>query len=139
MKNTQRLSLGALLLAVMLVLGYLESLIPLSGIKAGIFNRYSSVFMLREGGEPCDVKVPAGEFATVCFRGAYQNTARFMPKLLAYAKAHSCVPCGNALELYLIDIHESGDPSEYITELQLPVSAAPDAAVPLRRPDSTKP
>lgn len=95
--------------------------------------------MLREGGEPCDVKVPAGEFATVCFRGAYQNTARFMPKLLAYAKAHSCVPCGNALELYLIDIHESGDPSEYITELQLPVSAAPDAAVPLRRPDSTKP
>ena len=32
MKNTQRLSLGALLLAVMLVLGYLESLIPLSGI-----------------------------------------------------------------------------------------------------------
>lgn len=119
--------------------GATGALIPLSGIRAGIFNRYSSVFMLREGGEPCDVKIPAGEFATVCFRGAYQNTARFMPKLLAYAKAHSCVPCGNALELYLIDIHESGDPSEYITELQLPVSAAPDAAVPLRRPDSTKP
>ena len=119
--------------------GATGALIPLSGIKAGIFNRYSSVFMLREGGEPCDVKVPAGEFATVCFRGAYQNTARFMPKLLAYAKAHSRVPCGNALELYLIDIHESGDPSEYITELQLPVSEAPDAAVPSRRPDSTKP
>ena len=41
MKNTQRLSLGALLLAVMLVLGYLESLIPLSGIpgvKLGLSN-----------------------------------------------------------------------------------------------------
>ncbi len=41
MKNTQRLSLGALLLAVMLVLGYLESLIPLSGIpgvKPGLSN-----------------------------------------------------------------------------------------------------
>ena len=35
--------------------GATGALIPLSGIKAGIFNRYSSVFMLREGGEPCDV------------------------------------------------------------------------------------
>ena len=41
MKNTQRLSLGALLLAVMLVLGYLESLIPAfrhSGREAGTFQ-----------------------------------------------------------------------------------------------------
>ena len=41
MKNTQRLSLGALLLAVMLVLGYLESLIPLTGmpgVKPGLSN-----------------------------------------------------------------------------------------------------
>lgn len=118
--------------------GATGALIPLSGIEAGVFNRYSSVFMLREGGEPCDVKIPAGEFATVCFRGDYQNTARFMPKLLAYAKAHHRVPCGNALELYLIDIHESGDPAEYITELQLPVTPLPDAAAPSHRPDSTK-
>ena len=41
MKNTQRLSLGALLLAVMLVLGYVESLIPLTGmpgVKVGLSN-----------------------------------------------------------------------------------------------------
>ena len=41
MKNTQRLTLGALLLAVMLVLGYVESLIPLTGmpgVKLGLSN-----------------------------------------------------------------------------------------------------
>lgn len=118
--------------------GATGALIPLSGIEAGVYNRYSSVFMLREGGEPCDVKVPAGEFATVRFRGDYRNTARLMPKLLEYAKAHARVPCGNALELYLIDIHESGDPSEYITELQLPVSPAPGAGAPSRRPGNTR-
>lgn len=117
--------------------GTTGALIPLSGIQAGVFNRYSSVFMLREAGEPCDVTIPAGEFATVCFRGDYHNTARLMPKLLAYAKAHRRVPAGNALELYLIDVHESGDPEDYITELQLPV--APTAAGVLSpRQSSTK-
>ena len=41
MKSTQRLTLGALLLAVMLVLGYVESLIPLTGmpgVKVGLSN-----------------------------------------------------------------------------------------------------
>ena len=41
MKSTQRLTLGALLLAVMLVLGYVESLIPLTGmpgVKLGLSN-----------------------------------------------------------------------------------------------------
>ena len=41
MKNTQRLTLGALFLAVMLVLGYLESLLPLTGmpgVKPGLSN-----------------------------------------------------------------------------------------------------
>ena len=117
--------------------GATGALIPLASIQSGIFNRYSSVFMLRAGGEPCDVTVPAGEFACVCFRGDYQNTARFLPKLVAYAKAHDRVPCGNALELYLIDIHESGDPAEYITELQLPVAPVSEAA-PSPRPGSTK-
>ena len=42
MKSTQRLTLGALLLAVMLVLGYVESLIPLTGmpgVKLGLSTR----------------------------------------------------------------------------------------------------
>ena len=41
MKSTHRLTLGALLLAVMLVLGYVESLIPLTGmpgVKVGLSN-----------------------------------------------------------------------------------------------------
>ena len=41
MKKTQKLALAALLIAVMLVLGYLESLIPVSsvpGIKLGLSN-----------------------------------------------------------------------------------------------------
>ncbi len=116
--------------------GATGALIPLSGIKKGVFNRYSSVFMLRAGDEPCDVAIPAGEFASVCFRGDYRNTAKYMPELVAYAKAHHRVPCGNALELYLIDIHESGNPEEYVTELQLPVSA-PGAAALSHPPGST--
>lgn len=49
MKNTQRLSLGALLLAVMLVLGYLESLIPLSGIPGVKLGLSNCVLMLSLG------------------------------------------------------------------------------------------
>ena len=49
MKNTQRLSLGALLLAEMLVLGYLESLIPLSGIPGVKLGLSNCVLMLSLG------------------------------------------------------------------------------------------
>lgn len=96
-------------------------LMPLSCIEKGIYSQYSHAFIERDEGEEYDLIVPAGEFATVRYSGPYTQTVSFMPQLVKYAEKQGRSACGDALELYLVDIHETENIGEYITELQLPV------------------
>ncbi len=96
----------------------LGSILRLEQAKKGDFSRYSGAFLLVKDG---DRSFPAGEYLSVCYRGSYRQTARYVPAMLTYAEQNGYTLAGDILELLRIDIHTSADPQEYVTELQVRV------------------
>ena len=94
------------------------SILQLEQARQSDFSHYSGAFLLADGGDQC---FPAGEYLSVCYRGSYRQTARYVPAMFAYAEQNGYVLAGDILELLRIDIHTSADPQEYVTELQVRV------------------
>lgn len=87
----------------------------------GIFNHFSCVFFLTEGERPYDAALPAGEYASLFYRGAYDRLEEHYRTLLAGVRGLGLVPEGLPLELYRIDAHDTNLEEEYLTELQIKV------------------
>ena len=92
------------------------SVIPLGEAEKTGKIHYISVFAMDEKGEKI---LPGGTYLTVSYRGAYEKTKLWVPKLLAYAEAHSLRLRGDILEILWIDIHTSERIEEHITQLQI--------------------
>ncbi len=65
--------------------------------------------------------LPAGQYLSVCYRGSFEKTRTFVPKLLSFAKENSLIPAGDPIEFCHIDRYETSCQEEYLTEIQLPV------------------
>ena len=70
---------------------------------------------------PCNFALPAGQYLSVCYRGSFEKTRTFVPKLLSFAKENGLVPAGDPSEFCHIDRYETSCQEEYLTEIQLPV------------------
>lgn len=90
--------------------------------RKGVYNQYSAVFIIDDKDQGFgNAIIPSGQYLTVIYRGEYQQTAEYLPKLLDYAAVHGYQICGEPLEIYHIDIHETSRREEFLTEVQLPV------------------
>lgn len=79
------------------------------------YHTYDAVFIIDEEG---DAAIEEGNFLTVRYRGDSHQTGVWVPKLQQYALQNGLQLCNDIIELILVDIHESADYSEHITELQ---------------------
>ena len=61
------------------------------------------------------------------YHGSLKQTKQLMPSLYAYAKEHHLTVTGHPMELCHIDSYETNRESEYVIELELPVSSHPFA------------
>lgn len=93
-------------------------------LERGIYNHFSRVFFLTEPGLPCDDTLPAGEYARLYYRGAYDRLEEHWKVLLAGVEGAGRRPAGPPLELYRIDAHDTNREEEYVTELQVRVVPA---------------
>lgn len=87
----------------------------------GIYNRFSRVFFLTEAGLPHDDVLPAGEYARLYYRGAYDRLEEHWKALLNGLEGAGRRPVGPPLELYRVDAHDTNVEEEYVTELQVRV------------------
>ena len=77
---------------------------------------------------PATDRIKVGELAAVeqmaCMihRGSYETIGESYKALMAWAEANGYQMAGPDREVYLKTSHETSDPSEFITELQLPVT-----------------
>lgn len=90
-----------------------------SWMRRGIYNRYSHAFFVCEGIEDYDDILPAGNYASVVYSGAYTNISYMLPVLLAFLEESGLAAAGTPMELYHIDIHDSGKEEEFLTEIQI--------------------
>ncbi len=86
----------------------------------GVYNMYSAVFIIDETAV-CGDSLAAGWYLSVFYRGTYTQTAKYLPQLLQYAAEQGWELAGQPLEIYHIDIHETSQREEFLTEVQLPV------------------
>lgn len=98
------------------------AMISKEGIKKGIYNLYKYVFFLLDKSEQkYDRILPAGDYATLTYQGKYKKSQIFIGKMLEYIENEGYVLNGKPIEIYRVDIHETDNEEEFITEIQIPI------------------
>ena len=90
-------------------------------MAAGRYDRYEAVFFLCGPDAEGDGSLPAGKYLSLIHAGGYGALGKSYRALYAAAKARGLRPLDTPVELYLVDVHDTGREEEFRTELQMPV------------------
>lgn len=86
----------------------------------GNYLRYSSSFIFDKNG---DSKIPGGDYLCLHFNGQYTSgiVESYYEKIKQYMTENALALAGSVIEIYKLDIHETDQPHEFLTEIQVPV------------------
>ena len=99
----------------------------LDKIKKGIYNEFKSVFCFLEDEEEIyNIIFDEGYYLTLTYRGEYKNNKQQINKMFKYIEEKGYKVISDPIEIYKIDIHETEDINEFITEIQIPVDINPN-------------
>ncbi len=91
-------------------------------LKKGMNNVFKSVFcLLDEDEEIYNITLEEGYYATFKYRGEYDENYKHLKKIEKFINENDLLAIGAPLEIYKIDIHETGNPEDFVTEIQVPV------------------
>ncbi|MGL6174554.1 MAG: MerR family transcriptional regulator [Cellulosilyticaceae bacterium] len=91
-------------------------------VKQQIYTEFNSVFCLLPPEEVSyNFVLEQGEYVVCSYRGHYRKNKGYLQKMLAYIESHGYKIQGEPIEIYKIDIHETGEENEFVTEIQIPV------------------
>ena len=94
----------------------------LDKIKQGIYNEFKSEnCVLEDEEEIYNIIFNEGYSLTLTYKGAYKNNKHYINKMFKYIEEKGYKVISDPIEIYKIDIHETGDINEFITEIQIPV------------------
>ena len=94
----------------------------LDKIKQGIYNEFKSVFCFLEDEEEIyNIIFNEGYYLTLTYKGKYKNNKHYINKMFKYIEVKGYKIISDPIEIYKIDIHETEDINEFITEIQIPV------------------
>lgn len=102
---------------------YFGSLLPASASEEGHHRDYEGVFLIADDGPD---SFPEGRYLSWLYRGSTEQNAEGIRCLLDYADRHGYRTDDQFLELLWVDIHQSSNPEEFITELQIHILEEPD-------------
>lgn len=106
---------------------YVGVTMSLSKVTEGVYNEYTSVFfILDKDDKSYDKVIPKGKYLTLSYRGSYEKTSDFIPVMMDYAKKNNYRILSDPIELYKIDVHETSNTEEFLTELQIQVELISD-------------
>ena len=94
----------------------------LDKIKQGIYNEFKSVFCFLEDEEEIyNIIFNEGYYLTLTNKGKYKNNKHYINKMFKYIEEKGYKIISDPIEIYKIDIHETEDINEFVTEIQIPV------------------
>ena len=94
----------------------------LDKIKQGIYNEFKSVFCFLEDEEEIyNIIFNEGYYLTLTYKGEYKNNKHYINKMFKYIEERGYKIISDPIEIYKIDIHETGDINEFVTEIQIPI------------------
>ena len=94
----------------------------LDKIKQGIYNEFKSVFCFLEDEEEIyNIIFNEGYYLTLTYKGKYKNNKHYINKMFKYIEEKGYKIISDPIEIYKIEIHETEDINEFVTEIQIPV------------------
>lgn len=98
--------------------------LSVQALERGEFDRYDGIFLVldradRFAGETVDL--PGGRCAQVRFRGSHGEVPAQYRRLMDFLTGERLRPAGFAREITLIDYGVTDDPSQFVTEITVPV------------------
>lgn len=89
------------------------------------FTVYNAIgFFVLNGGALASGQLseaPAGDYAVACHIGSYKTIGRTYKRLYGHIEEEGLTITGNSIETSLINISMTGNPDEFVTEIQVPV------------------
>ncbi|MCI9975626.1 MerR family transcriptional regulator [Clostridioides difficile] len=96
-------------------------------ISKGIFNEFKSVFCFLENSEEIyNIVFDEGYYVTLNYAGSNSNNKIYMEKVFKFIKENNYKVIAAPIEIYKIDIHETGIVEEFVTEIQVLVTKSLD-------------
>ncbi|MBC5996330.1 MerR family transcriptional regulator [Romboutsia ilealis] len=94
----------------------------LDSIKNHIYNEFNSVFcLLNEDESIYNITFDGNYYITMTYRGSYSNNKEYINRMIEYSDEENYDIIGDPIEIYKIDVHETGKVEEFITEIQIPI------------------
>lgn len=106
-------------------LGKVGLSISINRLMQSKFDEYDSIFVIveqesaRSSSEVEEKIWPKGTYITIRFAGTHEDAAPYYRKLLDYIKEKGYSLIEDALEITYIDYGLTGDPSQFVTEIQM--------------------
>lgn len=94
--------------------------LSLNKVKQEIFDYYNTVFfLLDDTDENYDGYLDEGEYLTLTFKGNQNQNKTYLKQMFQYIEEHELDILDDPIELYKIDIDETNDVNEFVTEIQI--------------------
>lgn len=92
-------------------------------LARGLTNRFHTVFfILEDGAADGDFSLPAGDYLSCFYRGAYEQNGLYLREMMEQARRRGLCVLGEPFELYTVDNRYTNRTEEFLTEIQLRVS-----------------
>ena len=102
--------------------GDVGSLFNIESLKNGVTTNFDAVFcLLKDKDEDYNIVFEEGYYATLTYSGDYTNNKEHIKNMFDFIEENNLIIAGKPLEIYKIDIHETENKDEFITEIQIPI------------------
>lgn len=106
-------------------LGKVGLSIDRKNMENGEFSQYDYIFLLLDPEERYSGKtmvIKGGQYAVVRFNGTHRQAEENYRKLMQYISGNDYKIAGDSLEITLIDYGFTNDESQFVTEIQIPIT-----------------
>ena len=102
------------------------SIFSLDKVKCGEYNYYKSVFCFLksnniEKNDYSNMSFNEGKYLCYTYKGDYSKKEEVLDFMFKYVKENNLTIMGDIIEVYKIDIHETSNKDDFITEIQIEV------------------
>lgn len=98
------------------------SVFKVDSLKNGITTDFESVFcLLKDNVKDYNIAFEEGYYVTLTYSGDYVNNKEHIQNMFDFIEENKLIITGNPIEIYKIDIHETENKDEFITEIQIPI------------------
>lgn len=98
------------------------SVFKVDSLKNGITTDFESVFcLLKDNVKDYNIVFEEGYYVTLTYSGDYVNNKEHIQNMFDFIEENKLIITGNPIEIYKIDIHETENKDEFITEIQIPI------------------